>query len=170
MMTEKALTLEQLQKMRGKWVWIVSPDKDLTVSGWAYVGKDHVYTYWEYERDELVGRVVYNICDYGAWLAYKNPSVGNCAEQLMDLVQAYQDGRCVVLPFPLHRMLLNTSDPYNPELMKDFRISATWTHCGIVFHSPWDIFLQNIEKGYIRLMREEAEAMLEGGTPDAKAD
>lgn len=56
------------------------------------------------------------------------------------------------------------------EWMKDFRISATWTHCGIVFHSPWDIFLQNIEKGYIRLMREEAEAMLEGGTPDAEAD
>ena len=53
--------------------------------------------------------------------------------QLMDLVQAYQDGRCVVLPFPLHRMLLNTSDPYNPELMKDFRISATWTHCGRIF-------------------------------------
>lgn len=77
MMTEKALTLEQLQKMRGKWVWIVSPDKDLTVSGWAYVGKDHVYTYWEYERDELVGRVVYNICDYGAWLAYKNPTAIN---------------------------------------------------------------------------------------------
>lgn len=47
---------------------------------------------------------------------------------------------------------------------------TTWTHCGIVFHSPWDIFLQNIEKGYIRLMREEAEAMLEGGTPDAEAD
>lgn len=58
-------------------MWIVSPDKDLTVSGWAYVGKDHVYTYWEYERDELVGRVVYNICDYGAWLAYKNPTAIN---------------------------------------------------------------------------------------------
>lgn len=91
-------------------------------------------------------------------------------ERLRELVEADKAGRCVVLPFPLHRMLLNTSDPYNPELMKDFRISATWTHCGIVFHSPWDIFLQNIEKGYIRLMREEAEAMLEGGTPDAEAD
>lgn len=85
-------------------------------------------------------------------------------DRLRGLVEADKAGRCVVLPFPLHRMLLNTSDPYNPELMKDFRISATWTHCGIVFHSPWDIFLQNIEKGYIRLMREEAEAMLEGGT------
>lgn len=68
------LTIEQLRKMRGKWVWIVSPDKDLTVSGWAYVGKDHVFTYWEYEKDTLVGRVVYNICDYGAWLAYVHES------------------------------------------------------------------------------------------------
>lgn len=91
-------------------------------------------------------------------------------DRMRELVEADKTGRCVVLPFPLHRMLLNTSDPYNPELMKDFRISATWTHCGIVFHSPWDIFLQNIEKGYIRLMREEAEAMLEGGTPDAEVD
>lgn len=85
---------------------------------------------------------------------------GISAEQLLELAQAYQEGRCVVLPFPLHRMLLNTSDPYNPELLKDFRISATWTHCGIVFHSPWGIFLQNVEEGSIRLVSEEAEAML----------
>ena len=45
-------------------------------------------------------------------------------DRLRDLVEADKAGRCVVLPFPLHRMLLNTSDPYNPELMKDFRISA----------------------------------------------
>lgn len=64
------LALEQLRGMRGKWVWIESPDRNLTVSGWAYVGKDYVFTYWEYEEDKLVGRIVYNICDYGAWLAY----------------------------------------------------------------------------------------------------
>lgn len=34
------LALEQLRGMRGKWVWIESPDRNLTVSGWAYVGKD----------------------------------------------------------------------------------------------------------------------------------
>lgn len=73
--TIKPLTLEQLQGMRGKWVWIVSPDKDLTVSGWAFVGKTHVYTYWEYEEDALVGRVAYNIFDYGAWLAYSHPPI-----------------------------------------------------------------------------------------------
>lgn len=104
------------------------------------------------------------------FFSYKHVCGGIEPQRIGELVEADKAGRCVVLPFPLHRMLLNTSDPYNPELLKDFRISATWTHCGIVFHSPWDIFLQNIEKGYIRLMREEAEAMLEGGTPDAEAD
>lgn len=69
------LALEQLRGMRGKWVWIESPDRNLTVSGWAYVGKDYVFTYWEYEDDKLVGRIVYNICDYGAWLAYTYPPV-----------------------------------------------------------------------------------------------
>ncbi|SCJ78392.1 Uncharacterised protein [uncultured Clostridium sp.] len=67
------LTLDELRGMRGKWVWVVSPDKDLTVSAWAYVGANHVFTYWEYDNDELVGRVVYNLCDYGAWIAYRNP-------------------------------------------------------------------------------------------------
>lgn len=67
------LTLDELRGMRGKWVWVVSPDKDLTVSAWAYVGANRVFTYWEYDNDELVGRVVYNLCDYGAWIAYRNP-------------------------------------------------------------------------------------------------
>ena len=66
----EALTLEQLRNMRGKWVWIASHDKNLTVSGWAYVGEEHVFTYWEYEQDKLVGRVIYDIRDYGSWLAY----------------------------------------------------------------------------------------------------
>ena len=81
-------------------------------------------------------------------------------DRLRELGQADREGRCVVLPVPLHKTLLDTSDPYRPELMKDFRISATWTHRGIVFHSPWDIFLENIESGYIRVISAEAEAAL----------
>lgn len=172
MMTEKALTLEQLQKMRGKWVWIVSPDKDLTVSGWAYVGKDHVYTYWEYERDELVGRVVYNICDYGAWLAYKNPSVGNCAEQLMDLVQAYQDGRCVVLPCKIDdEVYVNIMGKTLPLTVT----SISWITESPTFKAMHGVQLCFIFKAEdvgktVFLTREAAQAALEGGTPDAKAD
>lgn len=81
-------------------------------------------------------------------------------DRLRELAQADREGRCVVLPVPLHKTLLDTSGPYRPELMKDFRISATWTHRGIVFHSPWDIFLENIESGYIRVISTEAQATL----------
>lgn len=82
--------------------------------------------------------------------------------RLRHLVEADRDGRCVVLPVPMHRTLLDTSDPIRPELLKNFRISATWDHCGIVFHSPWNIFLENIKKGHIRLLNEAAEAALKG--------
>lgn len=83
-------------------------------------------------------------------------------ERLRELVEADRDGRCVVLPVPLHSVLLDMSDISRPDLLKDFRISATWTHKGIVFHCPWNIFNQNIEKGHIRLMSESATAVLEG--------
>lgn len=68
----KPLTLDQLKTMRGKWVWIISPDADMTVSAWAYVGENHVFTYLE-DHDKLVVRRTYNICDYGAWLTYSYP-------------------------------------------------------------------------------------------------
>lgn len=83
--------------------------------------------------------------------------------RLRELAQADQKGCVVVLPFPLHSTLFDASNEARPELLKDFRLSATWTHCGIVFHSPWSIFLNNIERGYIKQMSEEAEAALEGG-------
>lgn len=82
--------------------------------------------------------------------------------RLRELVEADRDGRCVVLPVPLHSVLLDMSDISRPDILKDFRISATWTHKGIVFHCPWNIFNQNIEKGFISLVSESAEAALKG--------
>lgn len=85
--------------------------------------------------------------------------------RLRELVEADRDGRCVVLPFPMYKMLFDMSDPIRPEILKDFRISATWDHCGIVFHSPWNIFLENVEKGHIRIIHESVEAKLKGDPP-----
>ena len=82
--------------------------------------------------------------------------------RLRELVEADRDGRCVVLPVPLHSVLLDMSDISRPDILKDFRISATWTHKGIVFHCPWNIFNQNIEKGFISLVSESTEAALKG--------
>lgn len=86
--------------------------------------------------------------------------------RMAELVDADQDGRCVVLPVPMHRTLLDTSDPIRPELLKNFRISATWDHCGIVFHSPWNCFLTDIGNGHIRLLNEAAEAALKESRSD----
>lgn len=78
--------------------------------------------------------------------------------RIKELWEADREGRCVVLPIKLGSTLLNASDPRHPEIMKNFRISATWTDSGLVFYSPWGIFLENIEKGYIKVIHEEAEA------------
>lgn len=78
--------------------------------------------------------------------------------RIKELWEADREERCVVLPIKLGSALLNVSDPRHPELMKNFRISATWTDSGLVFYSPWGIFLENIEKGYIKVIHEEAEA------------
>lgn len=75
MRAPEPLTMEQLRGMRGKWVWISAPDSPMApveVCGWAYVGERHVFSYQEYEND-LVVRVSYNLCDYGAWVAYAYP-------------------------------------------------------------------------------------------------
>lgn len=83
-------------------------------------------------------------------------------ERLKAILKAEAEGRLVVLPFPVHSALVNMSDLERPELMKDFRISATWTHCGIVFHSPWGIFSELVKSGSIKRISQE-EAMLKGG-------
>ena len=90
---------------------------------------------------------------------YEDLLDGYDIERLRELVEADRSGRCVVLPFPMHKMLFNMSDPIRLEILKDFRISATWDHCGIVFHSPWNIFLENVEKGHIRIIHESVEAI-----------
>lgn len=73
MRAPEPLTLEQLRGMRGKWVWIVLDDPGKEIEGWALVAKEHVFTYKGHETEGLVERVVYPLCDYGAWIAYEYP-------------------------------------------------------------------------------------------------
>ena len=89
-------------------------------------------------------------------------------DRLRELVEADREGQCVVLPFPLHSVLLDMSDPCSPDVIKDFRISATWTHRGTVFYCPWNLFNHNVQKGYIRLMSKSAEAALKGEQNDVQ--
>lgn len=83
--------------------------------------------------------------------------------RFMKLLKADKAGRLVVLPFVPHSTMLNLSDIENPELMKDVHLAVSWTSSSnIVFHSPYNCFWQDIEKGYIKPVSEEAEAALGG--------
>lgn len=88
-------------------------------------------------------------------------------DRLRELARADREGRVVVLPFRLHSTLFDASNEARPKLMEDFRLSATWTQCGIVFSAPWNIFLEDVDRGYINRVSEEAEAALKGEDHEA---
>ena len=81
--------------------------------------------------------------------------------RLRKLAEADRDGRVVVLPCKMDGSMLNTSDPERPEIMKRIHFAVAYVCGGIVFHQPYNIFLENIAAGYIRTLNEEAEKALE---------
>ena len=82
-------------------------------------------------------------------------------DHLLDLKKAEQDGRLVVLPFPQNKPLLDMSNPENPELLVNFSVAISYNQCGTVFHQPFNIFVENVERGYICQVSDEAEAALQ---------
>ena len=89
--------------------------------------------------------------------------VGECGgiDRLRELAEADKDGRVVVLPCKPDGSMLNTSDPERPEIMKRIHFAVAYVCGGIVFHQPYNIFLENVAAGYIRPLNEEAEKALE---------
>ena len=83
------------------------------------------------------------------------------AERIRELLKADKDGRVAVLPCKPDGSMLNTSDPERPEIMKRIHFAVAYVCGGIVFHQPYNIFLENIAAGYIRPLNEEAEKALE---------
>ena len=82
--------------------------------------------------------------------------VGECGgiTRLRTLAEADKDGRLVVLPCKPDGSMLNTSDPERPEIMKRIHFAVAYVCGGIVFHQPYNIFLENIAAGYIRPLNE----------------
>lgn len=74
--------------------------------------------------------------------------------RLRELAEANKDGRLVVLPCKVGGSMLNTSDPERPEIMKRIHFAVAYVCGGIVFHQPYNIFLENIAAGYIRPLNE----------------
>lgn len=80
-------------------------------------------------------------------------------ERLRKLAEADKDGRVVVLPCKPDGSMLNTSDPERPEIMKRIHFAVAYVCGGIVFHQPYNIFLENIAAGYIRPLNEAEKAL-----------
>ena len=83
-------------------------------------------------------------------------------DRLRELAEADKGGRVVVLPCKPDGSMLNTSDPERPEIMKRIHFAVAYVCGGIVFHQPYNIFLENVAAGYIRPLNEEVEKALEG--------
>lgn len=88
-------------------------------------------------------------------------SIGGGYARLRELAEAERAGRLVVLPCKPDGSMLNTSDPERPEIMKRIHFAVAYVCGGIVFHQPYNIFIENVAAGYIRPLNEEAEAALE---------
>lgn len=106
-----------------------------------------------------------------AWEHEEKHTTQEWIDMLTDRLAYYEDleeqGRLVVLPFQMGKTLLDCSDPERPELLSNFRVALAYDHYGIVFHQPLNIFLENVQKGYIRELSEAAEQALEGGAANA---
>lgn len=83
-------------------------------------------------------------------------AIGECGgiDRLRELAEADKDGRVAVLPCKPDGSMLNTSDPERPEIMKRIHFAVAYVCGGIVFHQPYNIFLENIAAGYIRPLNE----------------
>ena len=86
---------------------------------------------------------------------------GIAAERLRELAEADKDGRVAVLPVGTGGAMLDTSYPENPRLIKRVHFAVAYVSEGIVFHQPYNIFLENIAAGYISPLSEETEKALE---------
>lgn len=83
-------------------------------------------------------------------------------QRIVELMEAEKDGRLVVLPFSQGQVLLDRSYPERPDLLKNFRVAISYEHCGIIFHQPLNIFMDNVSKGFISQVSEETNAALKG--------
>ena len=114
---------------------------------------------------EDTGRTPEEVTALGNLFDYALEESKTLAEQLAllnrirELAEADKDGRLVVLPFKPDGSMLNTSDPERPEIMKRIHFAVAYVCGGIVFHHPYNIFLENIAAGYIRPLNEAEKAL-----------
>ena len=90
-----------------------------------------------------------------------NQKASEALDRFRQLVKADRTSRLAVLPCKPDGSMLNTSDPERPEIMKRIHFAVAYVCGGIVFHQPYNIFIENVSAGYIRPLNEETEKALE---------
>lgn len=90
------------------------------------------------------------------------PEINVTVDHIRDLLKAEQDGRLVALPFQQGKTLIDRTFPENPQLMENVRVAVAYDSMGIIFHYPFNDFIQNVESGCIFQVSGETETMLAG--------
>ncbi len=109
----------------------------------------------ECEDIGLTPELVQETAEFAMWV-HKNG-----LDKIKEWVKTDKDGHVVVLPCKPDGSMLDTSDPERPEIMKRIHFAVAYVCGGIVFHQPYNMFLENVAAGYIRPLNEEAEKALE---------
>jgi hypothetical protein len=85
---------------------------------------------------------------------------GLSPEEVQELAKAKAEGRLVVLPLPIGSTAFDISQGFI-EPMGKIHVTFAYGQRGIIYHMPMGIFLDGLNKGLIKLTREEAEKALE---------
>lgn len=96
----------------------------------------------------------------GEAVAEASEFAGMPVARLKELAEADKDGRVMVLPCKMGKSMLDMSDIERPSIMKRIHPAVAYDSRGVVFYQPYGIFLENVAKGYIQPLSEEAEAKL----------
>ena len=88
--------------------------------------------------------------------------IGECGglDRIKELTKAEKDGRIAILPCEPGGVMLDMSDLERPEMMARLHFAVAYVRCGIVFHQPYKIFLENVTAGHIRPVSGLAGKML----------
>lgn len=81
-------------------------------------------------------------------------------DRIKELAKADKDGRIAILPCEPGGVMLDMSDLERPEMMERLHFAVAYVRCGIVFHQPYKIFLENVTAGHIRPVSGWAGKML----------
>lgn len=141
----------------------------LYTAAWAYAELRHklmkhedFMERWNLRSVEEADRIFQRINDLGGTdLMVQYRELGPI-EHLRELIQAEQNGKLVVLPFQQGKTLIDRTFPENPQLMENVRVAVAYDSSGIIFHYPFNDFIQNVESGCIFQVSGETETMLAG--------